>query len=171
LASLQRPPPGPVSIPGLGLPTYRPLHRVQSRFILPCRRAPSEFLRFNSRATPFGERSPAKGPFPSSRHDRGASTYLAFRPEELPAQSAGSATTPPFVPPSGFLSLSAAYSAPRLHGLVSSRSHVQGSSRSGASPSAQPPSLSRGSAPLPLFHQTLAARGQRPPLGTSASRP
>jgi hypothetical protein len=54
---------------------------------------------------------------------------------------------PRYVPPSGFLSLSTACSAPRLRGLVPSRSHVQGSSRSGASPSVQPPSLSRGVCP------------------------
>jgi hypothetical protein len=52
-----------------------------------------------------------------------------------------------FVPSSGFLNLATVCSGHRLCELVPSRSHVQGSLRSGASLSAQPRSLSRAICP------------------------
>jgi hypothetical protein len=94
LASLRRPPPGRVSIPGLGLPTYRPLCRVQPRFILPCRRAPSEFLRLDSRAHPFGERTPTRVLLPLRDMTVERPPTVLCNPERLPAESAGSATSP-----------------------------------------------------------------------------
>jgi hypothetical protein len=68
---------------------------------------------------------------------------------------------PRYVPPSDFLSLSAVCSTSWRHGLVSSRNHVQGSSRSGASPSVQPPSVSGGACPhavaTPIAHRPSTA--------------
>lgn len=55
---------------------------------------------------------------------------------------------PHFVPPSGFHNLSVVCSVHRFRRLISSRSHVQGSSRSGASLSAQPHRLIGDRCPL-----------------------
>jgi hypothetical protein len=95
------------------------------------------------------------GSLPSSRHHRSASTSS----RRLPCLR--------FVPSSGFLNLSTASSALRLCGLVSSRSHVQGCRRSGASLPAQPCSLIRN--PFPLAVVLPAAR--RSFAGCPLSRP
>jgi hypothetical protein len=75
---------------------------------------------------------------------------------------------PRFVPSSGFRSLSTVSSALRLRRLVSSRSHVQGCRRSGASLPAQPAVSSTARASLPLSSRALtgpcpAARFRAPP--------
>jgi len=77
-----------------------------------------------------------------------------------------------YVPSSGFLSLSTAYSATRLDGLVPSRRHVQGSSPfRGFSPPAAVPDSSSGRAPLPLAPTALTrASSSCHPIEASTSR-
>jgi len=80
---------------------------------------------------------------------------------------------PRYVPSAGALNLSTAFSALRLHGLVSSRSRIQGiHARSGAYLlHAATASSSEASAPLPLLTGRSPARVWRPQPVTSASRP
>lgn len=61
----------------------------------------------------------------------------------------------PLVPPSGFLNLSTVCSTTRLRGLVSSRSHVQGSSVHGFVPAPQPHRLVAGPCLLALVVAAL----------------
>jgi hypothetical protein len=66
---------------------------------------------------------------------------------------------PRYVPPIGFLNLPAVSSAPQLLGLISSRSHIQGSPVQGFFPSQGLTFLSEGSSSSPL------ARSSSPPEG------
>jgi hypothetical protein len=58
----------------------------------------------------------------------------------------------------------------QLHGLVSSRSHVQASRHSGASLSVQPSSLARSSGPLAVGNDALTGSHRLPRSAASASR-
>lgn len=99
--------------------------------------ASSEFHRWWTRPPPFGE----------VHHLPGFHSLFATSPRgvcstwDLPAP-------PPAVP--GFLSPSTTLSTSWLHGLVSSRSRVQGSLSRGFSPHPVPPLSSSGAAPLPF---------------------
>ena len=104
-------------------------------FILPWRSSSSEFLR--SKLPPTQRRRTYPGFVPH----RGI-TGVHPLSRRMPSLR--------FVPSSGFLNLSTVSSAHRLCRLVSSRSHVQGSTRSGASLSAQPCSLAKAVAPVLL---------------------
>jgi hypothetical protein len=102
---------------------------VRSRVILLCVVSSSEFLRSKSRSDlPFGRRALLPGFRPSSRHHQ-------VRPLDARHSS------PRYVPSSGYLNLSTVCSALRLRRPVSSRSRVQGPSRSRASLSMQRPFL------------------------------
>jgi hypothetical protein len=59
---------------------------------------------------------------------------------------------------------------PRLRGLVPSRNHVQGSSRPGASPSAQRPSLVGKLCPHAVVCSALTTQKQLPRSASSTSR-
>lgn len=79
-----------------------------------------------------------------------------------------------YVPPSGFLNLSAVYSDSERCGLVPSRSHVQGSFRPGVSPDPQPPQLIAGSFPHEVGFLPLTGRHedcQLPLPVASSTRP
>jgi hypothetical protein len=77
---------------------------------------------------------------------------------------------PRYVPPSGFLDLSAVSSALRLCGFVSPRSHVQDSSVQGVlSPRSHLPSSGRATS-LPLGLRSLTARERLPRPAPSTSR-
>jgi hypothetical protein len=149
------------------LPSPEP---ASSRFILPWRPSSSEFLRFHLPPNIFRCRPHRPGSRPSSRHPQSASTLLRRVPSLR------------FVPSSGFLNLSTVCSAPCVCELVSSRSHVQGCRRSGASLPAQPFALVERRFPLavassgphqdgcglPFEHST---RRRLPIPKRSASRP
>jgi hypothetical protein len=77
---------------------------------------------------------------------------------------------PRYVPPTGFLSLSAGSSAPRLFGLVSSRSHIQGSPVQGFFPSHSRRFLVGRPFPHAVGSQLLTARKRLPVLRASTSR-
>jgi hypothetical protein len=135
----------PVSMQKLRLPVELPSPEpASSRFILPWRPSSSEFLRSHRPPAVFRRGLTYPGSRPSSRHH---SERVHFS-RRLPSLRS--------VPSSGFRNLSTVFSALRLRGLLSSRSHVQGCRRSGASLPAQPCSLIRN--PFPLAVVLPAAR-------------
>lgn len=118
---------------------------LQSSFVLAPARTP-----FETRPEPVTARIRLPGFRPSSRHDSNASTTRG-----LPGPRSRSVLRRS-QPPDGFLRA-------RARGLISSRSRVQGSSRSGGSLPAQPlPPRRRERAPVPLAPQALADRFRRP---------
>jgi hypothetical protein len=106
--------PAPVSMRGASnSPSGRSLNKLL-RFIPSCSRSSSEFLRSLSRPPiPFGSGPYCQGLVPL----RGSTGCVHFT-RGFPS--------PRYVPSAGALNLSTAFSAHRLHGLVSSRSRVQG---------------------------------------------
>jgi hypothetical protein len=129
-----------------------------SWFILPCGLSSSEFLRFYSRSIPFDAELYLPGFRPSSRYHR--VRPLSTGVPKLPLRSAHRLSQPL----GGLL-------RPRLRGLVPSRNHVQGSSRPGASPSVQRPSLVGKNCPLAVVRSALTTRRQLPRSASSTSRP
>jgi hypothetical protein len=129
------------------LPSPEP---ASSRFILPWPSSSSEFLRSNLPPAAFAGGTPTQGLFPH----RGITEVRPHFSRRLPS--------PRYVPSSGFRNLSTVSSALRLYRLVSSRSHVQGSSRSGASLPAQPSSLIESPCPLVVVVPSPRRQAQRP---------
>jgi hypothetical protein len=115
-----------------------------SWFILPCGLSSSEYLRFCSRQAPFDAELYLPGFRPSSRYHR--ARPLDTEVPKLPLRSAHRLSQPL----DGLL-------RPQLRGLVPSRSHVQGSSRTGASPSVQRPSLVGKNCPHAVVRSALTA--------------
>lgn len=100
---------GPVSVPAAAAQLPSTVHQAcPPGFSLPRRVASSELLRLRLRPPPFGA-GHLPGFVPSSRHHRRASTLSR------------EASNPRYVPSSGALSLSTAFSALRLRGLFHPR--------------------------------------------------
>jgi hypothetical protein len=148
------------------LPSPEP---ASSRFILLWCPSSSEFLRSLLPSCAFQRGPTYPGSHPSSRH-HSESVHILRR---LPSLRS--------VPSSGFRSLSTVYSALRLRGLISSRSHVQGCRRSGASLPAQRLALIEPPFPLavvfPVAHRSalrsalaFRLRSGATPVEASASR-
>jgi hypothetical protein len=134
-----------VSIPERGFLEPTVSRTLRTGFILSCLVSPSEFLRRSSRLALSG--SPVLPGVPS-----------LFATSPVRVHSARGLPGPRYVPPSGFLNLSAACSALRLCGFVAPRSHVQGSYRPGVSPGSQPCLARRQAVPPCRCHPTAHRR-------------